>query len=738
MPAIRVRARSVEDGTLVDFPSIAEAAQTISDANMKFKTRLNHIRIALDSNVVVDGRTWTKVVDASAAPAPVAPEVTADPPPPGEGMYMFPEDESVHPTFRGKSIRWVANPTRFRANDVMEVVAGLRSTSISMRALVIAQPVFFHAHTDTHRFYGQGNQPALVLDIPSTLQFIGLLHGPVVKLFRETTLARFTTDIHGEMVAQPPPAPTFRSKIQVVRTSVNPPNESTTFANANAAALSVMSVSGYSPVHTRIRVCKAIRTGEAFAGFTWRNLTVDSGRRRLVTLCGGIVAPVAVPEAAAGGSSAMQAEEETAEEPENVQAEEETAEENVQAVEEETAEENVQAEEETAEENVQAVEETAAENVQAVEETAAENVQAEEETAQETNVAPTHVENNLVDSLVAEHGGQIIAEMRASDGYVNATKMCQAGGKRWHNYIKNEDTKRFLTALSRTLIRVLENLVISSNGGSHAGTWVHPQVAIHLASWISPTFAVAVTRLVLRYTSGQVTTAESNATSIAVNNRVTVVADVPPVQVRDRRFRLLSVTGFIDLRAAQVYAREVIGRFRSVYPHGRPQDVLTFDQMTAMIIVKFGCQGEQTGRQEAHTHTFLDSKLVDSFPTRSYSFVEQRLKDILANRTQLYEGVYENKSSKDTELLVFRTQAEYVGFVELVQQLIVEADTRSTETPLELLLEREKTKQVEAEADARKVEATTAVRMAEIELETLKFRVAHALHVHELQSLANV
>ena len=31
--------------------------------------------------------------------------------------------------------------------------------------------------------------------------------------------------------------------------------------------------------------------------------------------------------------------------------------------------------------------------------------------------------NNLVDSLTAEHGGQIIAEMRTSDGFTNATKM---------------------------------------------------------------------------------------------------------------------------------------------------------------------------------------------------------------------------------------------------------------------------------------------------------------------------
>lgn len=35
------------------------------------------------------------------------------------------------------------------------------------------------------------------------------------------------------------------------------------------------------------------------------------------------------------------------------------------------------------------------------------------------------------------------------------------------------------------------------------GTWVHPQVAIHLASWLSPDFAVAVTQWVFDWMSGK-------------------------------------------------------------------------------------------------------------------------------------------------------------------------------------------------------------------------------------------
>ena len=43
------------------------------------------------------------------------------------------------------------------------------------------------------------------------------------------------------------------------------------------------------------------------------------------------------------------------------------------------------------------------------------------------------------------------------------------------------------------------------------GTWIHPKIAIDFARWISPKFSVAVTDLVVRFLSGDVTTQESQA-----------------------------------------------------------------------------------------------------------------------------------------------------------------------------------------------------------------------------------
>ena len=101
------------------------------------------------------------------------------------------------------------------------------------------------------------------------------------------------------------------------------------------------------------------------------------------------------------------------------------------------------------------------------------------EPAEEAIVAPVTI-NNLANSLVAEQGGKIIVEMRESDGFVNATKMCKAGGKRWFNYVKSDETKKFLEELQKSVAPhgAADFLVKSSCvRGANGGTWVHPSSA---------------------------------------------------------------------------------------------------------------------------------------------------------------------------------------------------------------------------------------------------------------------
>jgi hypothetical protein len=85
-----------------------------------------------------------------------------------------------------------------------------------------------------------------------------------------------------------------------------------------------------------------------------------------------------------------------------------------------------------------------------------------------------------------------VIECRKSDGYINATQLCKAGGKKFNDWLRLENTKNYLVSLEvNTGIPALE-LIDKNIGGNHSGTWIYPKVAIYLAQCLSPEFAVQV------------------------------------------------------------------------------------------------------------------------------------------------------------------------------------------------------------------------------------------------------
>lgn len=105
-----------------------------------------------------------------------------------------------------------------------------------------------------------------------------------------------------------------------------------------------------------------------------------------------------------------------------------------------------------------------------------------------------------LDLIPHDYRGSVIGQ-RAADGYINATAMCKAAGREWKHYNENRTTKEFLAALSAEVGIPTSELTQSISGGVPGlqGTWVHPQVAIHLAQWASARFAVLVSRWVLEW-----------------------------------------------------------------------------------------------------------------------------------------------------------------------------------------------------------------------------------------------
>lgn len=102
------------------------------------------------------------------------------------------------------------------------------------------------------------------------------------------------------------------------------------------------------------------------------------------------------------------------------------------------------------------------------------------------------------------HQGSLIHQ-RQADGYINATAMCKAAGKEWSGYRRLDTSIAFIAALEGSLQihrdLLAQSIVTGSNDAR--GTWVHPQVAVHLAQWLSADFAVKVSEWIVEWMSGK-------------------------------------------------------------------------------------------------------------------------------------------------------------------------------------------------------------------------------------------
>lgn len=109
-------------------------------------------------------------------------------------------------------------------------------------------------------------------------------------------------------------------------------------------------------------------------------------------------------------------------------------------------------------------------------------------------------------ALIHREAEAVEINQRLIDGYINATELCQASGKKLSHYMENTSTKAFLTELSSDTGIPISELVQTIRGGipQFQGTWVHPQVAINLAQWASPRFAVIVSKWIFEWMNGSV------------------------------------------------------------------------------------------------------------------------------------------------------------------------------------------------------------------------------------------
>ena len=87
--------------------------------------------------------------------------------------------------------------------------------------------------------------------------------------------------------------------------------------------------------------------------------------------------------------------------------------------------------------------------------------------------------------------------------YINATKLCGEYDKRFDNWLQNKNNKNLIDEVEKILSPGYpgdeKKAVIVTTGGKNSdirGTYVHEFLIPHIASWISPIFAIKISKIV--------------------------------------------------------------------------------------------------------------------------------------------------------------------------------------------------------------------------------------------------
>lgn len=90
--------------------------------------------------------------------------------------------------------------------------------------------------------------------------------------------------------------------------------------------------------------------------------------------------------------------------------------------------------------------------------------------------------------LFAYNGNNITFKNANGITYVNATEMAKPFGRLPKDYLKSQQAQELIFAISKRTNILLGDLVMTVKGGNAAGTWMHEDIALDFAQWLSIDF----------------------------------------------------------------------------------------------------------------------------------------------------------------------------------------------------------------------------------------------------------
>jgi hypothetical protein len=231
--------------------------------------------------------------------------------------------------------------------------------------------------------------------------------------------------------------------------------------------------------------------------------------------------------------------------------------------------------------------------------------------------------------------------MRKSDGYVNATKLCKDAGKEYSNWKRLDGSENLLSAFERSLQICRDLLVESITTGINEtrGTYVHPKIAIQIANWCSPEFAVKVSDIIFRYYSGDLflirdVVQNFNATheETKVSRVEVTISEEKKLELRERESKLEKEKVEIEERKSKL-DQEILERSLALLDLSDPRQKIVADSLKINAVNYFQrmrfpalTQGEeQKVSQELPALSIIVSKMIQVVEKGSKSTIRAAL-----------------------------------------------------------------------------------------------------------------
>lgn len=176
--------------------------------------------------------------------------------------------------------------------------------------------------------------------------------------------------------------------------------------------------------------------------------------------------------------------------------------------------------------------------------------------------------------------------------------MCHANNKSWGHYKERKSTKAYWTALSNDIGIPISSLIIEIDGyGSSQGTWVHPEIAIDLAQWVSVEFRLWANRTLMKVMLDQESVQHQSMTQIQLlaalaqqmaeleqrliqqqQQQAQILARLKAVEVEQDRFNTpcghkYSIVGFATLQGLEISAKDASAKGKKASAVCRKQGI---------------------------------------------------------------------------------------------------------------------------------------------------------------------